>query len=179
MPVRQRELMLDVRRLLGVGNFARVAEYFNRLGGFVVSSHGLLYARIISVEKHEDSILPQSLSRTIRVHKMMGGIVEIIRDAGAAHPHHPNRELNMYCRRYHHSKNPNAATESPLSVTGGEIIAKLPWRRQLKTRFPSDFQIASLDCCDCMVEPIHSWPCSRLHQLEWLSLSENYSRASR
>ena len=36
MPVRQRELMLDMRRLLGVGNFARVAEYFNRLGGFVV-----------------------------------------------------------------------------------------------------------------------------------------------
>ena len=36
MPVRQRELMLDMRRLLGVGNFARVAEYFNHVGGFVV-----------------------------------------------------------------------------------------------------------------------------------------------
>ena len=28
MPVGQRELMLDMRRLRGVGNFARVAEYF-------------------------------------------------------------------------------------------------------------------------------------------------------
>jgi len=36
MPVRKRELMFDMRRLLGVGNFARVAEYFNRVGGFVV-----------------------------------------------------------------------------------------------------------------------------------------------
>jgi len=36
MPVGQRELMFDLRRLLGVGNFARVAEYFNRVGGFVV-----------------------------------------------------------------------------------------------------------------------------------------------
>jgi len=36
MPVLQRELMLDMRRLLGVGNFARIAEYFNSLGGFVV-----------------------------------------------------------------------------------------------------------------------------------------------
>ena len=33
MPVRQGELMLDMRRLLGVGNFARVAEYFNHVGG--------------------------------------------------------------------------------------------------------------------------------------------------
>ena len=36
MPVRQRELMLDMRRLFWVGNFARLAEYFNRLGEFVV-----------------------------------------------------------------------------------------------------------------------------------------------
>jgi tetratricopeptide (TPR) repeat protein len=47
--------------------------------------------------------------------EMMGGIVRKIRDAGAAHPLFPIvedlDELNMYCRRYHHSENPNAATE--------------------------------------------------------------------
>jgi len=47
--------------------------------------------------------------------EMMGGIVRTIRDAGAAHPLHPIvedfDELNMYCRRYHHSENQNAATE--------------------------------------------------------------------
>jgi wobble nucleotide-excising tRNase len=47
--------------------------------------------------------------------EMMGGIVRIIRETGAGHPLHPIvedlDELNMYCRRYHHSENPNAATE--------------------------------------------------------------------
>jgi hypothetical protein len=47
--------------------------------------------------------------------EMMGSIVQKIRDAGAAHPLHPIvedlDELNMYCRRYHHGENPNAATE--------------------------------------------------------------------
>jgi wobble nucleotide-excising tRNase len=47
--------------------------------------------------------------------EMMGSIVQKIRDAGAAHPLHPIvedlDELNMYCRRYHHAENPNAATE--------------------------------------------------------------------
>jgi hypothetical protein len=47
--------------------------------------------------------------------EMMGSIVGKIRDAGAAHPLHPIvgdlDELNMYCRRYHHGENPNAATE--------------------------------------------------------------------
>jgi hypothetical protein len=33
MPVRKRELMFDMRRFRGVGNFARVDEYFNRVGG--------------------------------------------------------------------------------------------------------------------------------------------------
>jgi len=50
-----------------------------------------------------------------REQEMMGGIVRIIRDAGSAHPLHPIvedlDELNMYCRRYHHSENEHAATE--------------------------------------------------------------------
>jgi len=48
--------------------------------------------------------------------EMMGSIVQKIRDGGAAHPLYPIvedlDELNMYCRRYHHAENPNAATES-------------------------------------------------------------------
>jgi wobble nucleotide-excising tRNase len=47
--------------------------------------------------------------------EMMGGIVGKIRDAGTAHPLfaivEDLDELNMYCRRYHHGENPNAATE--------------------------------------------------------------------
>jgi wobble nucleotide-excising tRNase len=47
--------------------------------------------------------------------EMMGSIVVKIRDAGAAHPLHAIvedlDELNIYCRRYHHGENPNAATE--------------------------------------------------------------------
>ena len=46
---------------------------------------------------------------------MMGSIVGKIRTAGAAHSLYPIvddfDELNMYCRRYHHAENPNAATE--------------------------------------------------------------------
>jgi wobble nucleotide-excising tRNase len=46
---------------------------------------------------------------------MMGGIITTIRNAGAAHPLAPIvddfDELNVYCRRYHHGDNPNAATE--------------------------------------------------------------------
>jgi len=38
-----------------------------------------------------------------------------MRDAGATHPFCPIvddfDELNLYCRRYHHAENPNAATE--------------------------------------------------------------------
>lgn len=47
--------------------------------------------------------------------EMLGGIVTKIRDGGAAHPLTPIvddlEELNIYCRRYHHGENPNAATE--------------------------------------------------------------------
>ena len=47
--------------------------------------------------------------------EMMGSIVGKIRTAGAAHSLYPIvddfDELNMYCRRYHHAENPNAATE--------------------------------------------------------------------
>ena len=47
--------------------------------------------------------------------EMMGSIVGKIRDAGATHPLYPIvedlDELNMYCRRYHHGENANAATE--------------------------------------------------------------------
>jgi hypothetical protein len=46
---------------------------------------------------------------------MMGGIIATIRSAGATHPLWPLvedlEELNIYCRRYHHGDNPNAATE--------------------------------------------------------------------
>jgi wobble nucleotide-excising tRNase len=45
----------------------------------------------------------------------MGSIVGKIRTAGSTHPLYPIvddfDELNMYCRRYHHGENPNAATE--------------------------------------------------------------------
>ncbi len=45
----------------------------------------------------------------------MGSIVGKIRDAGAAHSLalivDDLDELNIYCRRYHHGENPNAATE--------------------------------------------------------------------
>lgn len=47
--------------------------------------------------------------------EMMGSIVGKIRDAGAAHSLSSIvddlDELNIYCRRYHHGDNPNAATE--------------------------------------------------------------------
>lgn len=47
---------------------------------------------------------------------MMGGIITIIRAAGATHPLHAIvedlDEINVYCRRYHHGENPNAATEA-------------------------------------------------------------------
>jgi len=47
--------------------------------------------------------------------EMMGSIITKIRDAGTAHPLssivEDLDELNMYCRRYHHGENPNAATE--------------------------------------------------------------------
>jgi wobble nucleotide-excising tRNase len=47
--------------------------------------------------------------------EMMGSIVQKIRDAMPAHPLCPIvedlDELNIYCRRYHHAENPNAATE--------------------------------------------------------------------
>ena len=48
--------------------------------------------------------------------EMMGGIVGKIRTAGVPHPLFPIvedlDELNIYCRRYHHADNPNAATEA-------------------------------------------------------------------
>lgn len=47
--------------------------------------------------------------------EMLGGIVGIIRNAGATHPLAPIvddlDELNVYGRRYHHGESPNAATE--------------------------------------------------------------------
>lgn len=47
--------------------------------------------------------------------EMLGSIVTKIRDAGATHPLQPIvddlDELNLYCRRYLHGENPNAATE--------------------------------------------------------------------
>jgi wobble nucleotide-excising tRNase len=47
--------------------------------------------------------------------EMMGSIVAKIRAAGAAQPLYSVvenlDELNLYCRRYHHGENPNAATE--------------------------------------------------------------------
>jgi hypothetical protein len=47
--------------------------------------------------------------------EMMGSIVTKIRNEGAGHPLYPIvedlDELNMYCRRYHHAENPNAASE--------------------------------------------------------------------
>jgi len=46
---------------------------------------------------------------------MMGTIITTIRNSGAAHPLslivEDLDELNMYCRRYHHGENLNAATE--------------------------------------------------------------------
>jgi wobble nucleotide-excising tRNase len=48
--------------------------------------------------------------------EMMGGIITIIRAAGATHPLNAIvedlDEINVYCRRYHHGENPNAATEA-------------------------------------------------------------------
>jgi hypothetical protein len=47
--------------------------------------------------------------------EMLGGIIGIIRTAGAAHQLNPIvedlDELNRYCRRYDHAENPSAATE--------------------------------------------------------------------
>jgi wobble nucleotide-excising tRNase len=47
---------------------------------------------------------------------MMGVIVGKIRTAGPTHTLHPIvddlDEINIYCRRYHHAENPNAATET-------------------------------------------------------------------
>jgi len=47
--------------------------------------------------------------------EMMGSMVGTIRTAGTTHPLYliieDLDELNVYCRRYHHAENPNAATE--------------------------------------------------------------------
>jgi wobble nucleotide-excising tRNase len=47
--------------------------------------------------------------------EMMGEIMATIRTAGTTHPLHTIvddlDEINVYCRRYHHGENPNAATE--------------------------------------------------------------------
>jgi hypothetical protein len=47
--------------------------------------------------------------------EMMGGIIATIRNAGASHPlsivADDLDELNVYCRRYHHGENLDAATE--------------------------------------------------------------------
>ncbi len=63
--------------------------------------------------------------------EMMGGMVVKIRNSAGAHPLHSIAddldELNMYCRRYHHAENPNAATE-PIDDT--ELQAYV--RRTLK-----------------------------------------------
>lgn len=52
--------------------------------------------------------------------EMIGSMVAKIRNVGAAHPLYlivdDLDELNMYCRRYHHAENPNAATE-PINDT--------------------------------------------------------------
>jgi len=54
--------------------------------------------------------------------EMLGTIVEKIQTAGATHPLYPVvedfDELNLYCRRYHHGENPNAATEP---IDDGEL----------------------------------------------------------
>jgi wobble nucleotide-excising tRNase len=54
--------------------------------------------------------------------EMMGGIVTTIRNGGATHPLAPIvddlDEINVYCRRYHHGDNPNAATEQ---LDGAEL----------------------------------------------------------
>jgi wobble nucleotide-excising tRNase len=48
--------------------------------------------------------------------EMMGSMIGKMRDAGATHPLFSIvddlDELNLYCRRYHHAENPNAATET-------------------------------------------------------------------
>jgi len=48
--------------------------------------------------------------------EMMGAITTKIRAAGPMHPLadivEDLEELNVYCRRYHHADNPNAATEA-------------------------------------------------------------------
>jgi len=47
--------------------------------------------------------------------EMMGGIIMLIRNGGVTHPLAPIAddldEINVYCRRYHHGENLNAATE--------------------------------------------------------------------
>lgn len=57
----------------------------------------------------------------------LGVIVGKIRAAGAAHPLRPIAdeldELNVYCRRYHHGENPNAATE-PIDETELQAYVK-------------------------------------------------------
>lgn len=63
--------------------------------------------------------------------EMLGTIVGRIREAGAEHPLHAIvddlDELNLYCRRYHHGENPNAATEA---IDNAELQAYV--RRTLK-----------------------------------------------
>jgi hypothetical protein len=62
---------------------------------------------------------------------MMGVIIGKIHAAGATHQLHgiveDLDELNQYCRRYHHSENPNAATEP---IDDGQLQAYV--RRTLK-----------------------------------------------
>ena len=57
----------------------------------------------------------------------LGVMVGKIRTAGAEHPLRPIvddlDEVNMYCRRYHHGENPNAATE-PIDETELQGYAK-------------------------------------------------------
>ena len=63
------------------------------------------------LEAHCHNVCPTGFDEQ----EMMGSMIGKIRDAGVTHPLHSIMEdldeLNVYCRRYHHARNQNAATE--------------------------------------------------------------------
>jgi len=94
---------------------ARYSADIETLRRFLSDAEGEKMDVIQKIRPVSRRVLPQSVSNAVRRTGNDGRHFRIVRDAGASHPLHPVVEdlddLNIYCRRYHHAENPNAASE--------------------------------------------------------------------